>query len=68
MVIPPHATAEDGAPLIEFAPKSAKSIPACSNTVRNHLAMVLDVTSLCALMKDRNNFGSPFLNSTVLSK
>ena len=66
-MIPPLAAAEADAPRVECAPNDNESIPACSNIVLSHLAIVLDVTALCGLTIAMNNLDSLASRCCVLS-
>ena len=68
VVIPPLTAAEADAPRVECAPKMEQSIPDCSSVVRNHLAIVLDVTDLVGLINEMNNFVSSPHRELVLSR
>ena len=68
VVIPPLTAAEADAPRVECAPNMEESIPDCSSVVRNHLAIVLDVTALWGLMNETNNFVSSPRRELVLSR
>ena len=67
VVIPRFAAAEDDAPRTEWAVKTVVSMPAASSTDLSHLAIVLNVTASCGLMRARNYLVSPTLQGTVRS-
>ena len=66
VMTPPLATAEDDAPLVECAPKTDVSIPACSRFVLNHLAMVL-VMSLAYMVVQMTGITSTLCHVVDLS-
>ena len=62
------AVAEVEAPQVEWAPNIDVSIPASSRIVFSHLALELEVTALCGLIKDTKSLVSSPLKPLVLSK
>ena len=66
VMTPPLAAAEDDAPLVECAPKTDVSIPACSRFVLNHLAMVL-VMSLAYMVVQMTGITSTLCHVVDLS-
>ena len=68
VVIPAQNAAEAEAPRVECVPSREELIPVFSKINRNHLAIELQVTTLCGLINEMNIFLSHLRREAILSK